>query len=149
MQLILHITAYYYAFLHWTHQYCSMMVVCCWLYKKVIIHISRDQPKAKEFTKYMGQASPLPGAESVLARSWSKWWAPLRIPARYLCGMVPMSPVRTTDSLPMTAFQGPMRSADSRPLPFQAASRRSDGTPTREPHEVIQDSVNPGIHYCQ
>ena len=45
-----------------TPQYCSMIVV-------YFIYISQDQPKAQELTKYKGQPSQRPGAESALARS--------------------------------------------------------------------------------
>jgi hypothetical protein len=71
-----------------------------------LIHISRDQPRAHELTKYIGQPSPAPGRVSARA-SWSlNRWAPDRSAVRYLWGMVPVSPARTTGSFPKMEDNG-------------------------------------------
>jgi len=71
-----------------------------------LIHISRDQPRAHELTKYIGQPSPAPGRVSARA-SWSlNRWAPDRSAVRYLWGMVPVSPARTTGTFPKMEDNG-------------------------------------------
>ena len=90
--VLLSFTAHYYGLMQFVNRSSSR--------ETHVIHISRDQPSAQPFTKYIGHPSPAPGRLSARASCALQRCAPERVAVRYLWGMVPVSPARTTGSFP-------------------------------------------------
>ena len=91
----------YFSLLRLVNQWVILHNLCVWV-DHLIAHMSRDQPRAHEFTKYIGLPSPAPSLVSARARLWLYRALPDRVAVRYLWGMVPVSPpaARTTGSFP-------------------------------------------------
>lgn len=89
----------YFSLLRLVNQWVIPHNLCVWVVH-LIAHMSRDQPRAHEFTKNIGLPSPAPSWVSARARLCLYRALPDRVALRYLWGMVPVSPARTTGSFP-------------------------------------------------